>query len=156
MKHAFIWKFNTHDIDIYYSFSVVLSKDVTSHRYHQTSMDPTHAAVERVGIGMLPLACVVLRFVGRYLMESEDFHPLSLPGVVYITLWFLILVMLVRMVDVASLAHKLFFIEVAFTLCVCLSVNVAAFVEIAGEHLASCYCGNAASGRSHGSSSSIC
>ena len=96
IKHAFVMKFNSTDSDVYACYSAVLSKDVTSHRYEHTSMDPTHAVVNRIGIGMLPLACVGLCVVVKMVKESEDFHPLTIPGIIFFILVFSILVSMVR------------------------------------------------------------
>ena len=91
VKHAFVAKFNRHETDVYTCYSAILSKDVTSHRYEQTTMDPTHTVVNRIGIGMLPLACVVFRVLGKQLTESQ-FQPFTLAGFIFVLLSFGILV----------------------------------------------------------------
>ena len=62
VKHSFTTKFNRLSPDLFSTFAAVLAHDYIAVRQRMGhSLDPTHAAVRRLGIATLPVTCVVLR-----------------------------------------------------------------------------------------------
>jgi hypothetical protein len=64
VKHSFISKFNRLHADLYSTFKAILAHDLVAVRGRmQTSLDPTHTCVKRLGLATLPLTVVVYRMV---------------------------------------------------------------------------------------------
>jgi hypothetical protein len=92
VKHVFITKFNSMSDEVYSSFSMILSQDVTAYRYERASMDPTHTVNSRIGIAMIPLACLVIRVVLTSVQESSHFNLFQLSGILLALEIYLILI----------------------------------------------------------------
>ncbi|TMW59025.1 hypothetical protein Poli38472_007170 [Pythium oligandrum] len=70
LKHAFITKFNHISPSVYSKFITILCRDLTGWKNEDTILDHTHHVSRRLGLVSLPLACVVLRMVGKALQAS--------------------------------------------------------------------------------------
>jgi hypothetical protein len=68
-KHSFITKFNLIKSSAYFDYALVISGDVTGIGHEGLNLDSTHAAVKRLGLAQIPLACVT----ARYLHEAVRF-----------------------------------------------------------------------------------
>lgn len=86
LKHAFITKFNRLSPTLYSKFLTILCRDLTGWRNEDTILDHTHHVSRRLGLVSLPLACVVVRMVGKSLRDA----PIQLvsPSGVALTLAF--------------------------------------------------------------------
>ena len=69
IKHSFITKFNLIKSSAYFDYALVISGDVTGIGHEGLNLDSTHAAVKRLGLAQIPLACVT----ARYLHEAVRF-----------------------------------------------------------------------------------
>lgn len=74
VKHAFMAKFNKLDAAVYDEFADRLARDVVTGRGGGLALDHTHAVTRRLGLAVLPLACVS----ARYLSIAASWLRLSL------------------------------------------------------------------------------
>jgi hypothetical protein len=86
LKHAFITKFNRLPPSLYSKFITILCRDLTGWKNEDTILDHTHHVSRRLGLVSLPLACVVLRTVGKVLRDAPI--CLTCPSGVLVTLTF--------------------------------------------------------------------
>lgn len=64
LKHSFISKFNRLHSDLYSTFASIISYDIIKTRGRmETSLDPTHICVKRLGLPTIPLSVVVCRII---------------------------------------------------------------------------------------------
>lgn len=63
VKHAFMAKFNKLDAAVYDEFADRLARDVVTGRGGGLALDHTHAVTRRLGLAVLPLACVSARYL---------------------------------------------------------------------------------------------
>ncbi|KAJ0396974.1 hypothetical protein P43SY_008636 [Pythium insidiosum] len=79
LKHAFITKFNQIPPSVYSKFITILCRDLTGWRNEDTILDHTHHVSRRLGLVSLPLACVVLRMLGKWLHAAVSLDAVALP-----------------------------------------------------------------------------
>ncbi|KAJ8608933.1 hypothetical protein CTAYLR_005313 [Chrysophaeum taylorii] len=63
LKHAFMAKFNKLDAKVYDEYADRLARDVVTGRGGGLALDHTHAVTRRLGLAVLPLACVAARYL---------------------------------------------------------------------------------------------
>lgn len=90
LKHAFITKFNQIPPSVYSKFITILCRDLTGWKNEDTILDHTHHVSRRLGLVSLPLACVVLRMVGKALVDAP-FQLTSASGALMTVAFFMCL-----------------------------------------------------------------
>ena len=63
LKHAFMAKFNKLDAHVYDAYADRLARDVVTGRGGGIALDHTHAVTRRLGLAVLPLACIATRYL---------------------------------------------------------------------------------------------